>query len=623
MVRCLTPKVSVSKVRRRAHSTVSSCRSSTPRERFWPRPTAAQGLRCPYSRRAPRTSYVSSIRTTHKSMSIPASPSSEARVQPSMRSWKLLPLFLSHLHDGWYALKHLSFAGINFQELRAILQDEPPTRHPSPRLLAHVLSFLLHMRPRYYLKGSTPFTYTFRLGYFTVFFFFLEIVTGLFLMVYYVPTPEKAYLSIQHLTSSVPLGALMRDIHRFAAEAMIVCVLLHMVRTFVTASYKGVRRLTWVTGVALLVITLGLGFSGYLLPWDQLAYWAITIGTSMAEAVPLIGREVNLILRGAPEIGEAGLLRFYLAHVVLLPFLAILVLGVHYYRVARLHNISLPPPLEEGDLPAPIREEARQRVPFIPDVLFHEMALASIALCSVIAICLFVYDAPLEHHADPQHTPLHTEAPWFFLWVQGLLKLGDKQLMGVWVPIGIFLLLFALPYLDRNPRRLVRHRPLALLLGTLFILAMGVFTYMGTHYYGIEMPTVVRIGQDWAPEEGVGILHTIPYDDLVVGAYFFNRTDPGTLPPTLARAWTALEERINAAAARGDLPDAWAVLLIEERQRDLKRITLRIGTSGEDSAYERVLYIHRWRNGDTSSFASPAVSPIPSSWDSPLSTPSH
>lgn len=477
-----------------------------------------------------------------------------------------------------------------------------------------MLSFLLHMRPRYYLKGSTAFTHTFRLGYLTVFFFLLEVVTGLFLMVYYVPTPEKAYLSIQHIVSAVPFGALMRDMHRFAAEAMIACALLHMVRTFITASYKGERRFTWVTGVALLVITLGLGFSGYLLPWDQLAYWAITIGTSMAEAVPLIGREVNLILRGAPEIGAAGLLRFYLAHVVLLPLLAILVLGVHYYRVARLHGISLPAVVEEGDLTEAQRQEARQRVPFIPDGLFHELFLACVTLFVVVAVCLFVYDAPLEHHADPRHTPLDTEAPWFFLWVQGLLKLGDKQLMGVWVPLVIFLLLFILPYLDRNPRRLARHRPIALALGAIFVVAMGVFTYMGSHRYGIEMPAAVRIGQDLAPEEGVGILHTVPYDELVVGAYFVNRTDASAMPPALARAWAALDARINTAVARGDLPDAQAVLLIEERQRDLKRIILRIMTPNAE-AYERVVHIHRQRNGD---ITSPAIPPTPSAWDSSL-----
>ncbi|MCS7259825.1 MAG: cytochrome bc complex cytochrome b subunit [Anaerolineae bacterium] len=507
------------------------------------------------------------------------------------------------------------FAGLDLEEWRAILQDAPPTRRPNPRPLAHVLSFLLHMRPRYYLKGSTAFTHTFRLGYLTVFFFFLEVITGLFLMVYYVPTPEKAYLSIQHIMSEVPFGALMRDMHRFAAEAMIACALLHMVRTFVTASYKGERRFTWVTGVMLLVITLGLGFSGYLLPWDQLAYWAITIGTSMAEAVPFIGREVNLILRGAPEIGAAGLLRFYLAHVVLLPLLAILVLGVHYYRVARLHGISLPAAVEEGSLPEAQRQAARQRIPFIPDVLFHELFLACITLFLVVAVCLFVYDAPLEHHADPRHTPLDTEAPWFFLWVQGLLKLGDRQLMGVWAPLVIFLLLFILPYLDRNPRRLARYRPLALTLGAVFVVAMGVLTYMGSHRYGIEMPAAVRIGQDWAPEEGVGILHTVPYDELVVGVYFVNRTDPSTMPPALARAWEALEARINAAVARGDLPALQAVLLIEERQRDLKRITLRITTPNAES-YERVVYIHRQRDGDITASVTP---PAPSAWESPLS----
>lgn len=186
-------------------------------------------------------------------------------------------------------------AGLSLEELRAMSRGEPPTERPNPRYLAHTTSLLLHIRPRYYRKASTWFTHTFRLGFLAVFFFMVEIFTGLILMVYYVPTPEGAYASILRLMSGVPFGELLRDIHRLAAEAMIIVVVLHMLRTYLTGSYKGERTFTWLTGVALLLVTLGLSFSGYLLTWDQLAYWAVTIGTSMAEAVPLIGQEVNLI----------------------------------------------------------------------------------------------------------------------------------------------------------------------------------------------------------------------------------------------------------------------------------------------------------------------------------------
>jgi ubiquinol-cytochrome c reductase cytochrome b subunit len=490
-------------------------------------------------------------------------------------------------------------AGLGLAELRALARGEPPTESPNPRHVAHTISLLLHLRPRYYYQASTRFTHTFRLGYFTVFFFVVEVITGLILMVYYNPTPEGAYASILRLMGEVPFGQLLRDVHRLAAEAMVACAFLHMVRTFVTASYKGERAFLWLTGVGLLVITLGLAFSGYLLPWDQLAYWAVTIGTSMAEAVPLIGREVNLLLRGAPEIGAAGLLRFYVLHVVLLPLLSILVLSAHYYRIARRYGISLPAEVEEGEVSPEVERAARQRIDFLPDVLRHEIVLASVAVLVLIAVCWLVYDAPLEHYADPRQTPLNTQSPWFFLWVQGLLKLGDKTVMGVILPVLVLALLFALPYLDRNPSRLARRRPVALALGGGAIVTLVALSYAGTHHFGIEMPAAVRIVQALAPDEGVGPLRSIPYEDLVVGAYVVNKSDHSRMPGNLARVFAGFEAEVNRSAELGELPAARALLIIEERQYNLKRITLRItwsdAATGERMTQERVFHVHRQR----------------------------
>ncbi|MER3459294.1 MAG: hypothetical protein C4309_12280, partial [Chloroflexota bacterium] len=187
--------------------------------------------------------------------------------------------------------------------------------------------------------------------------------------------------------------------------------------------------------------------------------WAVTIGTSMAEASPtpwplnvilgpdFIGTNANLLLRGAPDIGAGGLLRFYLLHVFMLPLLTFLIFFVHYYKVV-LHGHSLPPEKE------PIGEDTARKVPmdrrvyFIPDILTSEMMLTAVVSLITIAIALFVHHAPLEHHADPQVTPLHTTAPWYFLWIQGLLKLGDKTFFGVILPFGIvFPFLAVLPYL--------------------------------------------------------------------------------------------------------------------------------------------------------------------------------
>lgn len=497
-------------------------------------------------------------------------------------------------------------AGLSISELHAILRGDNPSERPNPRYRAHVISFLLHIRPRTYPFASTWFTHTFRLGLFTTFFFIIEVLTGIVLMIYYVPTPDQAYTSIMRLVTRVPFGELLRDIHRLAGEGMVACAFLHMVRTYVTASYKGARSFTWLTGVALLVITLGLAFSGYLLPWDQLAYWAVTIGTSMAAAAPWIGEELNTLLRGAPDIGADGLLRFYQLHVIVLPLAALLLLGVHYYKVARGHGLSLPAHIEEGELSPIARAQVTRRVDFIPDLLIHEIFLISVGGLILLALAIFLYDAPLERHANPQHTPLQTVAPWFFLWVQGLLKLGDKAWMGIGVPLTAFVLLAALPYLDRNPSRLRQRRPLALTLGALIMIALAVLTYLGAPSYGVQLPPAVAIGQALAPEEGGGPLRAIGFEDLPPGVFTADGTDEAVLPKTFAAVLGDLRQRLAEAERRGALPQARGLLIVEEWQADLKRVTLRITWSTEApadkepperQAYTRIIYVHRQHSG--------------------------
>jgi ubiquinol-cytochrome c reductase cytochrome b subunit len=241
-------------------------------------------------------------------------------------------------------------AGLDVADLRGMLRGDPPGR-PNPRLTPHADGFWLHMRPGYYNQAVTGLYPTFRLGWLSTFFFVLEFITGVFLMVFYTPSTTKAYDNMLNILSNVPLGQFMRDLHRLGAEAMVIVVAAHMLRTFITASYKKPRQFTWATGMILLVLTLALSYTGYLLPWDQLAYWAVTIGASMAEAAPppIVGRFVNILLKGAPNLGQAGLLRFYLLHVIAVPAVLVIFLGVHYYKVV-LHGHSLPPEEEPPGL---------------------------------------------------------------------------------------------------------------------------------------------------------------------------------------------------------------------------------------------------------------------------------
>ena len=212
-------------------------------------------------------------------------------------------------------------AGMNVQDVREALRGETPSRRPNPRLTPHADGFWLHMRPSYFNRDVTGTYPSLRLGWLSSYFVFFETITGILLMLWYTPSPEIAYGDMLTILSNVPLGQLMRDMHRLGAEFMVAVVALHMLRTWITGSYKKPRQFTWFSGLLLLVITGFLSFSGYLLPWDQLSLWAVTIGASMAEATPVVGDQVNLLLRGAPELGANGLLRFYLLHVLALPAL--------------------------------------------------------------------------------------------------------------------------------------------------------------------------------------------------------------------------------------------------------------------------------------------------------------
>ncbi len=526
-------------------------------------------------------------------------------------------------------------AGMGLDELRAVMRGDPPTEKPNPRYKVHTTSFLFHIRPRYYEKGSTIFAHTFRLGFFTSFFFFVELFTGLILMIYYTPSPSEAYTSILDLMSNVPFGQVLRDLHRLGAEGMVIFAVLHMLRTFLTGSYKKDRTFTWLTGVILLGITLFLSFSGYLLPWDQLAYWAVTIGTSMAEAAPLFGEQVNLLLRGAPDIGAGGLLRFYLFHVVLFPLLAVWVISIHYYKVAREHGISLPARIEEDQVSPEVKREAKQRIDYIPDLLTHEVFLTALGLFVMVAmVTVGNWHAELEHVANPQQTPLDTKAPWYFWWLQGMLKidpatiiegllagigikvelsalLNSKQIMGIVFPTILAGLLLAVPYIDRNPHRSLFKRPVAVAFGLLFTLAIVVLSYMGLPQYGIQTPAATRIIQDLAPEEGVGPLREVPYEQLRVGVYEVSDTIPRNLCPEinsgcpqLTELFAEYSERVTEAATNESLqayqrlPNANAVMLVEDWQEDLRKVTLRIVwddlVSGDVKTYERHVFLHRY-----------------------------
>ncbi|MFN8376225.1 MAG: cytochrome bc complex cytochrome b subunit [Anaerolineae bacterium] len=414
-------------------------------------------------------------------------------------------------------------AGMNIQDVREALRGEAPTRKPNPRLTPHADGFWLHMRPSYFHKDMTGLYPTFRLGWLSTYFVFFETITGMLLMIWYTPSPDAAYGNMLAILSNVPLGQLMRDLHRLGAEGMVLIVWLHMLRTFLTGSYKKPRQFTWFTGVVLLIATMFLSFSGYLLPWDQLALWAVTIGASMVEAAPppIVGQTLNLLLRGGPDIGANGLLRFYLLHVLAVPAVLFVFTGVHYYKVI-VHGHSLPPQKENIGEDTAKRVPLDKRVYFIPDILTSEMMWIAVTTFVLVVLCIWFFHAPLENHADSQVTPLGTTAPWYFLWIQGALKLGDKVFWGIIFPTLVIVLLMAYPYVDTQVSRRYAHRRFAITICCLFVSSMTVLSYMGLSEYGVSTSADVEVMHELVMEPAhshLGIIRPVPFDQLVPGIY--------------------------------------------------------------------------------------------------------
>jgi ubiquinol-cytochrome c reductase cytochrome b subunit len=439
------------------------------------------------------------------------------------------------------------------------------------------------------------------------------------LMVFYTPSPDAAYGNMLNLLSNVPFGKTVRDIHRLGAELMVIVVVLHMARTFVTGSYKKPRQFTWFTGVILLGLTLFLSFSGYLLPWDQLAFWAVTIGTSMVEAAPppVVGETANLLLRGAPDIGADGLLRFYLLHVIFLPLAGILFLSVHYYKVIR-HGHSLPPEMEELGEDTARRVRPEDRVQFIPDILTNEVLWSGILILAIVVAVMTFFQAPLESHADPTNTPLHSKAPWYFYWLQGLLKdpvlwfldlfglslpasiWNSKIILGLALPTVLGIVLVFLPYLDRNPSRRYNDRKLALGIGAVTAVALVWLSLGGTPggdpltgFGKVTADAATEVGQSLIPQEGVGPVRMIPYGELVIGSYDLAQTDLEALAEQAPELADVLEEYGHLIAeVEDELPNGNGVMVIEPWQDALKKVTLRITWDGMPRAFEKSTYIH-------------------------------
>ena len=213
---------------------------------------------------------------------------------------------------------------------------------PRNQMLVVATNVFLHLHPTRIHRTHVRITHTYCLGGLSFFMFLGLTVTGVLLMFYYVPSVERAYADIQALETNVRFGLLMRNLHRWMAHAMIIVVLLHMMRVFYTGAYKPPREFNWLIGVILFILTLLLSFTGYLLPWDQLAFWAVTVGTTMIGTAPILGDESKFLLLGDFSVGPNALIRFYTLHVIALPLIIAIFMSVHFWRVRRDGGLARP-----------------------------------------------------------------------------------------------------------------------------------------------------------------------------------------------------------------------------------------------------------------------------------------
>jgi len=388
-------------------------------------------------------------------------------------------------------------------------------RHPLPsndleRSQTSFTNFFLHLHPVKVHRNTLRPVYTLGLGLISLFLFLILVVTGVLLMFYYVPSTTQAYDRMLDLRGTVAFGIFLRNMHRWSAHGMVAMVFLHMCRVFFTGAYKKPREFNWIIGVVLLLLTLFMSFTGYLLPWDQLAFWAITVGTSIAGYAPLVGSQIKFLLLGDTVVGQEALLRFYVLHVAVLPAILSVIVAIHFWRIRKDGGLSRPEtaPAKIDSGVVQLRIEPGKRVfglqgfvrgPFTkignvpddsvyswPNLLMAELFVFVLTV-SIILVVSLAFNAPLEQPVNVMHPPNPAKAPWYFLGLQEMVSYSAFW-GGIGVPtLFVVLLLFA-PFIDRNPqgtgRWFARERLLANTIFMSLAVLNVIFIIIGTFFRG-------------------------------------------------------------------------------------------------------------------------------------------
>jgi len=306
-------------------------------------------------------------------------------------------------------------------------------------------TLLLHLRPIRVPASTIRYTHTFGLGGMSLVLVLLLMGTGVLLMFVYEPSAEGAHVSIAAFEGDVLFGPLVRGVHYWCANLIVVVVTLHMLRVFLTGAFHAPRQFNWIVGLTLLGCVLASNFTGYLLPWDQRSYWAVTIVTGMVEYFPIAGGWLQRVIRAGPEIGTSTIINFYTVHTTVVPVLLISFSALHFWRVRKAGGVVLPDPPADSDGGRP------EYVLFLPNLLMREVAVA-LALFAVVLVLAIVFPAPLGEGANPGMSPNPAKAPWYFMGFQEMLLHFDPLFAVVVIPLVVIAALVLLPYLRYRDR---------------------------------------------------------------------------------------------------------------------------------------------------------------------------
>jgi len=366
-------------------------------------------------------------------------------------------------------------------------------------------------------------SFSFWLGTITACLFVILSLTGLLLLYFYIPSVKDAYWSLKDIDNVVTFGWLLRAQHRWAAELMVAFAFFHLVRVFFTAAYRDRRVWNWYIGLALFILTLFLSFTGYILPWDQLAYWALTIATGIARELPVLGESIRFLLLGGNMLGQNSLLRFFVFHNFFLPAIIVILFALHMWRIRKDGGLACMDRLVQDTKSKEIPVSPTKTYSLLGETkgtnihaettevlddgnsthtspnLTRRIALVFLLTTIVTLVLALFFSFPLEEAANPSVTPIPAKAPWYFLWLQELtaittIKIGEFTLSGglvggIIVPGFLLLLAIFWPFLDKSPKEAIgvwfhKTRRLQNIIFIIILVAIIILLIVGTYLRG-------------------------------------------------------------------------------------------------------------------------------------------